>query len=104
MPWWRSCHKYQKLSELNAPLKVVPNVGKLNRQLRAFSRKVADLPADLELAYPRVEKLRARLSAVDGPSTTNRLKLNLVCNVLLDLHLQGWVISLGRRGIELRER
>ena len=104
MRWWPFCPKLLKMKKLNPPLKITPDVGEHKRQLRSFCTKLASLPADLDDAYSRVEKFRERLAATDRPSSTDGLKLNLVCNVLLDLYLQGWTINLASDGIELHER
>jgi hypothetical protein len=92
------------MNELTSTLKIAPDVGEYKRQLRSFCTKLAGLPPDFKEAYSRIEVLRERLAMADGPSTTDRLKLNLVCNVLLDLYLQGWTIELASDGLQLHER
>ena len=104
MRWWLFFPKLLKMKKLNPALKISPDVGEHKRQLRSFCTKLASLPVDLAVAYSRVEKLRERLTFYEGPSSTDRLKLDLVCNVLLDLYLQGWTVQLTADGIQLLER
>jgi hypothetical protein len=103
MHWWHFCRDLQKEQMLIPPVTISPDVGALYRRLRPFCAKIAVLPPTLEEAYPAVERLRHNVVA-DGPSTTDELKLALVCNVLLDLHLQGWRVCITPEGLQLTER
>jgi hypothetical protein len=104
MRWWRFCLDLHKEQMLIPPVNISPDVGVLKRQLRSFCAKVAVLPQSPDEAYLAVEKLRCSLVKTDGPATTDDLKLALVKNVLLDLSLQGWTLSLTPEGLQLNER
>ena len=86
------------------PVHISPDVGTLKRQLRSFCAKVEVLPQSPDEAYLAVEQLRRSLVTTDGPATTDDLKLALVKNVLLDLTLQGWTLSVTPDGLHLNER
>jgi len=91
------------MTSLQQSVELLPDVGDQRRQLRSFSRKLTELPRDLNLARDRIEKLRASIGDQSTPRTTDTLRFHFVCNVLLDLALQGWTLEVADQ-IVLRER
>lgn len=92
------------MQKLNSPVCIRPDVGSLTRQLRRFCQKLQTLPSSSDRAPAELERIRAGANSTAGTATTEKLKLMLVCNVLIDLHLQGWTIKLERGCIHLFER
>jgi hypothetical protein len=72
---------------------ITPDVGRLQAKLVLFCRRLRRAFHSAESLAEQVRQLRAEACGYLERPTIDELKLMLVCNLLLDLALQGWSVE-----------
>lgn len=79
-------------------------VGDLRAEFSQFCRELVTICLSPTLLSARIAGLRERACAYQDRPTRDQLKLMLVCNILLDLVLHGWSITVKRGVVAVTSR